>query len=115
MNEPTKYTKKCIKCGQVKSHSEYYGNNNGNTCKDCIKEAQKIRWAQRKIAKEKNAKISMEEILRKNYINANCWIDGLKVMEKGTLIGQQGKDWWKEKKKKHKRWLIKKRMGDMKK
>ncbi|GAI40927.1 unnamed protein product, partial [marine sediment metagenome] len=39
----------CIKCGYTKASTEYYSKG-GNTCKECMKKAQKIRNAQKRLA-----------------------------------------------------------------
>lgn len=51
----------------------------------------------------------MEQRLHYNYRGADCWLNGVQVMEGGLLIGQRGRDWWQQKKVSHTAWLRRKR------
>jgi hypothetical protein len=91
--------KKCIKCKQIKSFSEFY-KGNGRTCKACIKEAQKRRRAEKEELKTDRIK----ELIRHNYAGADVWVGGVQVMGGGLLVGQTGRDWLEEKIEKHIKW-----------
>jgi len=99
--------RKCIKCGQLKLPTEYYSGS-GNTCRECLKEAQRIRNAQKRVV----TKVNMEERLRYNFCRADCWVWGVQVMRKGSLIGKTGRTWWDDKIRRHKKWLRRKRMKE---
>jgi len=100
--------RKCIKCGKLKASTEYY-KGSGNTCKECCKKHQKIRFAQNKLVREELAQNNMEQRLHYNYGGANVWVNEVQVMQGGLLIGQRGRDWWKQKKVRHQKWLRRKR------
>lgn len=100
--------RKCIKCGEIKAATEYY-QKSGYTCKECVKEAQRLRNK-----KKENGEIKIKEDLRYNFNETNVWLKGIQVMRKGELIGKGGQNWWEEKIKRHKKWLRKKRMKEEK-
>jgi len=100
--------RKCIKCGQLKAPTEYYSGS-GNTCKECLKKYQKVRFAQKKLVIKELAENNIEQRLCYNYCRADCWLNGMRVMRRGSLVGQGGRDWWQQKKIRHEKWLRRKR------
>jgi len=101
--------KKCIKCGQLKAPTEYY-RGSGNTCKKCCSEYQRIRNAQRQTPKKDLSKAIMDNYKAHKWGGgASIWINGVQVMSKGILLGQEGQDWWEGLKRSHKKWLRRKR------
>jgi len=52
----------------------------------------------------------IKKYIRRNYMRANVWINGVQIMRNGRILNQKGRDYFKGKVEAHKKWMKKKKI-----